>query len=184
MFWCCRCGTPSWWPRACCASSPFRRRVAYDFVWKLQVYSVSGSSHMIEFRAIMSESYLKEDDWKNTVYTFVHLKSRIKGRFLMCSEKQICMVTRQMVTSSEKISLRHVSFDFRRKTDRLFWTLAAVPDLHSWKSLSISRHWLLALVTWQISSEAHPSDGWKFQNNFDINKHNGIQDRKKRWKHC
>ena len=26
-------------------------------------------------------------------------------------------------------------------------------------------------------SEAHPSDGWKFQNNFDINKHNGIQDR-------
>ena len=132
---------------------------------------------MIEFRASMSESYLKEDDWKNTVYTFVHLKSRIKGRFLMCSEKQICMVTRQMVTSSEKISLRHVSFDFRRKTDRLFWTLAAVPDLHSWRSLIISRHWLLALVTWQISSEARPSDGWKFQNNFDINKHNGIQDR-------
>ena len=36
---------------------------------------------MTEFRAIMSESYLKEDDWKDTVYTFVHLKSMIKGRF-------------------------------------------------------------------------------------------------------
>ena len=28
-------------------------------------------------------------------------------------------------------------------------------------------------------SEAHPSDGWKFQNNFDIKKHRGIEDRMK-----
>jgi hypothetical protein len=34
-----------------------------------------------ETRSIMAESYLKEDDWKDTIYTYVHLKSMIKSRF-------------------------------------------------------------------------------------------------------
>lgn len=35
---------------------------------------------MQEFREIMVESYLEEKDWKDTVYTFVHLKTMIRSR--------------------------------------------------------------------------------------------------------
>lgn len=35
---------------------------------------------MQELREIMVESYLEEKDWKDTVYTFVHLKTMIRSR--------------------------------------------------------------------------------------------------------
>lgn len=33
-----------------------------------------------DIREIMVESYLKEEDWKDTVYTFAHLKAMISAR--------------------------------------------------------------------------------------------------------
>lgn len=35
---------------------------------------------MQDFREIMLESHLEENDWKDTVYTFVHLKAMISAR--------------------------------------------------------------------------------------------------------
>uniref|UniRef100_A0A8W8HUT9 Iodothyronine deiodinase n=1 Tax=Magallana gigas TaxID=29159 RepID=A0A8W8HUT9_MAGGI len=108
---------------------------------------------MQDFREIMLESHLEENDWKDTVYTFVHLKAMISARLYEVFREADLY---QDAPNGDVIK----------------------PDLSKTRLLEYQKKDRPLVLNFG-SSEAHPSDGWKFKNNFDIDNHKRIQNRMK-----
>lgn len=132
----------------------------------------------------MLESHLEENDWKDTVYTFVHLKAMMSARlYEVFREADLYQDAPNGDVIKADLSKTRL-LEYQKKDRPLVLNFGSctwppfIKKLEHFKDL-IARFGHVADFLIVYIAEAHPSDGWKFKNNFDIDNHKRIQDRMK-----